>query len=55
MNVFFLGIILIYTLVVGVDLSEHGKIRETRVHVGKSFVGSAVIISLAYFGIIAGF
>ena len=55
MNIFFIILATIYGLACVVDLVEHGKIEEKQTHAGKTFIGSVIILTLIYLGILTGF
>lgn len=55
MNWFFISIVLLQVLTLGIDLAEHGKIKTQKVHAGKTLVGITVVTVLVFFAIKTGF
>ena len=55
MNGWFLALIIIYVLNLGMTLSSHGKPREGTHNFWTALLGSSIGLTLIYFAIAAGF
>ena len=54
MNGWFLAIIILNAISLGVNMSKHGQPKTGKFHSGESFLGALINIALVYFAIKAG-